>query len=43
MTPELSRPIRVDAIGAGPADFKKIMLEDIAKWKEAITAANIKI
>jgi len=31
----------VDAIAAGPAEFKAIMLEDIAKWKAAIAAANI--
>jgi tripartite-type tricarboxylate transporter receptor subunit TctC len=31
----------VDAIGAGPAEFKAIMLDDIAKWKSAISAAKI--
>lgn len=33
----------VEAIGAGPNEFKAIMLDDIAKWKAAITAANIKL
>lgn len=33
----------VEAIGSSPADFQRIIGEDIAQWKAAITTADIKI
>jgi tripartite-type tricarboxylate transporter receptor subunit TctC len=33
----------VDALGSGPADFKRTIAQDIAQWQTAIREADIKI